>query len=76
MEATHEIPVGAGIATYPHMIAVFGFLPVNAYRLGDLIGFRCERRTGEGTYTASVIVERVAMHVPVDDRGSREIYVK
>ena len=40
------------------------------------IDFKIERRTGEGTYTADVILDKVALHVPVDDRGSREMYTK
>lgn len=74
MTATYDITTGS--AAYPHALKAFGVIPVHAYGLGDIISFRLERRTGEGTYTDSVIVEKVAMHVPVDDRGSRQMYVK
>lgn len=74
MSLTCTITTGAD--TYPHYVVTFGHLPVNTYHLGDLIGFKVLRRTGFGTYTADVILEKLAMHVPIDDRGSRQMYVK
>lgn len=75
-EMSFTCTIAAGLATFPHYVCSFGQLPVHNYMLGDLIGFKVERRTGFGTYTADIIVEKVAMHVPVDDRGSRQMYVK
>jgi len=75
-EMSFTCEIATGLATYPHYICAFGQLPVHSYLLGDLIGVKVERRTGFGTYTDDIILEKVAMHVPVDDRGSRQMYVK
>ena len=75
-EMARTVTIAVGSAEYPSYVATFGHLPIRTYTLGDLIDFKIERRTGEGTYTADVIMDKVALHVPVDDRGSREMYTK
>lgn len=75
-EMSVTITIVSGSANYPHYVATFGNLPVNEYRIGDMIGFKVSRRTGFGTYTADIILEKVALHVPCDTAGSRQIYVK
>jgi hypothetical protein len=68
--------IAAGSAAYPSYVCSFGQLPVNAYNIGDLIGFKIERRTGFGTYTDDIIIDKVAMHVPVDTMENRQMYSK
>lgn len=75
-EMTATLTIVNGSSDYPHYVVSFGKLPVNSYNIGDLIGFKVSRRTGQGTYTADIIIEKLAMHVPIDTRGSRQIYVK
>lgn len=61
-----------------HKIKAFGNLPVNGYALGDKILFTL-RRTPNGandTYADDAILEQIALHVPVDTFGSRQIYAK
>lgn len=61
-----------------HKIKAFGNLPTNGYVLGDKILFTL-RRTPSGaldTYTGDAILEQIALHVPVDTLGSRQIYIK
>jgi len=70
------LTITSGSSNFPHYVVSFGKLPVNTYNIGDLIGFKVSRRTGFGTYTADVIIEKLAMHVPTDTQGSRQIYVK
>jgi hypothetical protein len=74
MSLTCTIAVGS--SAYPSYVCSFGQLPVNTYNIGDLIGLKIERRTGFGTYTADIIIDKVAMHVPMDTMGSRTIYSK
>lgn len=64
---------------YWHLITSFGFLPsTNTYTLGDLICFSIRRTptNADDTYEADVILEQVALHVPVNMFGSRNIYSK
>lgn len=63
---------------YYHVIRAVGVLPDNGYELGMKIGFNIRRTPtdAEDTYGADVILEQVALHVPVDTAGSRERYVK
>ena len=75
-EMTATLTIANGSSNFPHYVVSFGKLPVNSYNIGDLIGFKVSRRTGFGTYTADIIIEKLAMHVPVDTAGSRQIYVK
>jgi hypothetical protein len=75
-EMTLTLAIETGSSNYPHYVASFGHLPVNAYSIGDLIGFKISRRIGTGTYTADVIIEKVALHIPADTQGSRYIYAK
>ena len=52
--------------------------PSSGFTLGDMILFNI-RRTPSGTndtYTGEAILEQVALHVPTNDRGSRERYTK
>lgn len=75
-EMTVTLNITTGSSNYPHYVMSFGKLPVNTYNIGDLIGFKVERKTGQGTYTDDIIIEKLALHVPVDTAGSRQIYVK
>ncbi len=75
-EMTATLTITVGSALYPHYVLSFGNLPVNSYNIGDLIGFKVSRKTGEGTYTENVIIEKIALHVPCDTGGSRQIYIK
>ena len=75
-EMTATLTITNGSSNFPHYVVSFGKLPLNSYNIGDLIGFKVSRRTGEGTYTNDIILEKLAMHVPVDTAGSRQIYVK
>jgi hypothetical protein len=75
-EMSVTLTIAVGSSNYPKYVASFGKLPVNTYNIGDIIGFKVSRRTGFGTYTADIILEKVALHVPIDTGGSRQIYVK
>jgi hypothetical protein len=75
-EMTATLTIVNGSSNFPHYVVSFGKLPVRTYNIGDLIGFRVSRRTGEGTYTADIVLEKLALHVPTDTQGSRQIYVK
>jgi len=75
-EMTATLTIAAGSSNFPHYVLSFGKLPVKAYNIGDLIGFKVSRKTGQGTYTSDIIIEKLALHVPVDTNGSRQIYVK
>lgn len=63
---------------YYHVVRAFGDLPDLGYKLGDKIGFTISRDPANAadTYPADVILEQVALHIPVDAKGSRERYVK
>jgi hypothetical protein len=71
-EMTATLTITNGSSNFPHYVVSFGKLPVNSYNIGDLIGFKVSRRTGQGTYTADIIIEKLALHVPVDTAGSRK----
>ena len=75
-EMSATLTITTGSSNFPHYVVSFGKLPVRDYNIGDLIGFRVSRRTGQGTYTDDIIIEKLALHVPVDTQGSRQIYVK
>lgn len=64
---------------YNHFITSFGYLPSSVtYTLGSIINFNI-RRTPDfsgDTYPDDAIFEQVALHVPVDGFGSRQIYIK
>ena len=52
--------------------------PAAGFNLGDIINFTL-RRTPAGTndtYPDDTILEKVALHVPINDRGSRQLYIK
>lgn len=61
-----------------HKITAIGNLPANGYTLGDKIGFNLRRTPSdsEDTYGSDALFEQVALHIPVDTLGSRQIYVK
>ena len=72
---THEITADE---QYKHLIIAFGNLPDLGYQLGDKIGFNLRRHPTDAadTYTGDVLFEQIALHVPCDTQGSRQIYVK
>lgn len=63
---------------YYQVIRAFGDLPDLGFELGDKIGFNIRRTPSdvEDTYNADVILEQVALHIPVNTNGSRQRYVK
>lgn len=63
---------------YVHFITTFGNLPALDYGIGDKIGFNIRRTPSDAadTYGADALLEQVALHIPVDTLGSRQIYVK
>lgn len=59
--------------TYPHYIVSFGTITINEV-LGDLLCFRIGK---SGTYAGNIILEQIAMHVPIDTPGgSSQRYIK
>lgn len=63
---------------YYHLIKSFGDLPDLGFRLGDKIGFNIRRTPTDAadTYAADVLLEQVALHVPIDSDGSKQRYAK
>ena len=63
---------------YYHLLTTFGNLPDLNFAIGGKIGFNIKRipSDGEDTYVADALLEQVALHVPVDTLGSRQIYTK
>jgi len=63
---------------YYHYVASFGNLPDLGYGIGDIISFSISRDPSDedDTYEADAILEKVALHVPIDTMGSRQVYVK
>ena len=76
IEKTATYTITQGSSNYPHYVVSFGKLSPNGRNIGDLLSFKISRKTGEGTYTDDIILEQVALHVPCDTRGSRQMYVK
>jgi hypothetical protein len=63
---------------YFQLVKTFGNLPDLGFELGDKIGFNLRRDPADGadTYTGDVLFEQIALHVPCDTQGSRQLYVK
>ena len=63
---------------YWHLLSSFGFLPNIGFNLGDKIGFNLRRTPTNAldTYPNDVLLEQIALHVPCDTAGSRQIYIK
>jgi len=63
---------------YYQLVVSFGNLPDLGFELGDKIGFNLRRDPTDGadTYTGDILFEQVALHIPCDTNGSRQIYVK
>jgi hypothetical protein len=63
---------------YWHLLDTFGNLPQPStpFALGGKIGFNIRRSPTTDTYGSDALLEQVAIHVPCDTNGSREIYVK
>ena len=63
---------------YYHLLDSFGNLPDVGFVLGGKIGFNIRRTPTDiqDTYAADVLIEQVAVHVPLDTLGSRQIYTK
>lgn len=63
---------------YWHLLHSFGYLPDVGFALGGKIGFNL-RRTPSGaqdTYAGDALFEQVAIHIPCDTLGSRQVYIK
>ena len=65
---------------YWHKLTSFGYIPQPSteYNVGGKIGFNIRRTPSDvgDTYGADVYLEQIALHVPTDTMGSRQIYVK
>jgi len=63
-----------------HKLTTFGYMPQPStpFSLGGKIGFNIRRTPTDDadTYAGDVYLEQVALHVPCDTNGSRQIYVK
>ena len=75
LSCTYEITEGA---QYDHLLVSFGNLPDLGFGIGDKIGFNLRRTPAdeEDTHAGEILFEQVALHVPCDTLGSREIYTK
>jgi len=63
---------------YYHILVAFGDLPDLGFELGDKIGFNVRRTPtdSQDTYGDDLILEQVALHIPVNTNGSRQRYIK
>lgn len=52
--------------------------PAYKSEVNEVIGFNIRRTPSdsEDTYVADALLEQVALHIPVDTLGSRQIYTK
>jgi hypothetical protein len=79
--AQTSLHVLATLATnnqYWHLLHSFGDLPDIGFALGGKIGFNLRRTPNDAqdTYAGDALFEQVAIHIPCDTLGSRQIYVK
>jgi hypothetical protein len=51
-------------------------IPAGGWKIGSVLAFAIRRHVATQTYTDGAGMLKVALHVPVNDRGSRQIYVK
>ena len=63
---------------YWHFLDTFGSLPQPStpFSLGGKIGFNIRRSPSTDTYSADALLEQIALHIPCDTNGSRQIYAK
>lgn len=63
---------------YWHLLHSFGNLPNTGFKLGGKIGFNLRRTPSDvqDTYAGDALFEQVAIHIPCDTLGSRQIYTK
>lgn len=77
LEVTHEITANS---LHFHLLTSLDYLPqpTTEFNVGGKIGFNIRRTPNdeEDTYGSDVLLEQVALHVPCDTNGSRQIYVK
>ena len=74
----------SGIATIPaaqrywHKLDQIGLINATGFSLGGKIGFNLRRTPTNAldTYPNDVLLEQIALHVPCDTAGSRQIYIK
>jgi len=63
-----------------HLLTTFGYAPQPSteFSLGGKIGFNIRRTPADDadTYTGDALFEQIALHIPCDTSGSRQIYVK
>jgi hypothetical protein len=77
LSVTYNIPSDQ---QYRHVLSTFGNLPQPStpFAIGGKIGFNLRRTPSDAadTYSGDALLEQVALHVPVDTLGSRQLYVK
>ena len=65
---------------YWHLLKSFGNMPdpSTPFAIGGKIGFNIRRTPtdDEDTYAGDALLEQIALHVPTDTQGSRQIYIK
>lgn len=63
---------------YKHYLDTFGNLPQPStpFSLGGKIGFNIRRTPTTDTNSGDALLEQIALHVPCDTAGSRQIYIK
>lgn len=76
-----SLQVEYNIATnkqYFHLLDTFGNMPQPStpFALGGKIGFNIRRTPTTDSYAGDALLEQVAIHVPCDTQGSRQIYIK
>lgn len=79
--AQTTLQVEHNIATnkqYFHLLDTFGNMPQPStpFSLGGKIGFNIRRTPTTDSYGGDALLEQVAIHVPCDTQGSRQIYIK
>lgn len=63
---------------YHHLLSSLGTLeqPSTPFAIGGKIGFNLRRTPTTDTYGADALLEQIALHIPCDTMGSRQLYVK
>lgn len=75
LSVTHNITSNS---QYIHFLDSFGNMPQPStpFSLGGKIGFNLRRTPTTDTYGADALLEQIALHIPCDTAGSRQIYIK
>ncbi|NJL73901.1 MAG: hypothetical protein HC892_01510 [Saprospiraceae bacterium] len=63
---------------YRHKLTSFGKLPNLNFQVGGKIGFNIRRTPNDpqDTYGSDILLEQIALHIPCDTNGSRDVYIK